>query len=290
MSCPKCRNREQRRHTYRLQTYGHWQPWGDLNAVIEHLDYLRRHRVGVKRIEELTGLSRSTIFRIRSGGSKKITRHVADTILAVQPEQTLRVDPTGTQRRIRALMALGWSTYYIADRLGYTQARVWELSKGRRWVKPPTYAAVSRLYEELSMKQGPSDITRSRARRAGHAPPLAWGNIDDPGERPRGVLAAPSEACAVEGCVAASVSRGWCETHYRRWLKGRDLSAPLRRPSDAVDPVVVERLLAGEQVESTRAEKDAAMRRWKAMGRSEASLCKLHGWHEGRYGRGEDAA
>lgn len=57
-----------------------------------------------------------------------------------------------------------------------------------------------------------------------------------------------------------------------------------------VDPVVVDRLLAHQQVPSTRAEKVEAMRRWVAMGKSRATLCAIHGWKEGRYVEREDGA
>ena len=50
-----------------------------------------------------------------------------------------------------------------------------------------------------------------------------------------------------------------------------------------IDPVVVDRLLAGERVSSTAAEKTEAMRQWLSWGRSEASLCAIHGWKDGRY-------
>lgn len=52
---------------------------------------------------------------------------------------------------------------------------------------------------------------------------------------------------------------------------------------DQIDPVVVDRLLAGERLPSSQAEKVEAMRRWLAQGRSEKSLCDAHGWKYGRY-------
>lgn len=70
-----------------------------------------------------------------------------------------------------------------------------------------------------------------------------------------------------------------------------DEAPRLGGPSVDLDPVVVERLLAGERIRSTPAEKAEAMRRWTASGRSEKALCDIHGWRAGRYNtRREDAA
>jgi hypothetical protein len=51
-----------------------------------------------------------------------------------------------------------------------------------------------------------------------------------------------------------------------------------------LDPVVVMRLLQGDRVTATKAEKDAAMAQWIEQGGSQAELCRWHGWKEGRYG------
>lgn len=56
------------------------------------------------------------------------------------------------------------------------------------------------------------------------------------------------------------------------------------------DPVVVDRLLTGNRVPSTRADKVEAMRRWMATGRSQRSLCRVHGWQESRYVERQDGA
>lgn len=58
---------------------------------------------------------------------------------------------------------------------------------------------------------------------------------------------------------------------------------PTGRLEESVDPVVVDRLLAGRRVPSTRAEKVLAMGRWLARGGSELSFCTIHGWKPGRY-------
>lgn len=77
-------------------------------------------------------------------------------------------------------------------------------------------------------------------------------------------------------------------------LAWEDIDNPDETPvgalEDSIDPVVVDRLLAGNRVPSTRAEKVAAMTRWMAQGRSQRSLCLMHGWQETRYVVPQDGA
>jgi hypothetical protein len=173
----------------------------------------------------------------------------------------LHTDATGTRRRIQALMALGWSTRELDKMLGRRPSYVYRVLTGEGDVYLTTANMIADLYDRLCMTrprpattEGAAIVRRNvnMAARRGYVPPLAWNNIDDPDEVP-----------------AATTD-------------------PHGRNRDDLDPVVVDRLVAGEHVESTRAERDEAMRRWRAAGRSERSLCELFGWHEGRYGR--DAA
>lgn len=160
------------------------------------------------------------------------------------------IDPTGTVRRIRALYALGWSARQIGEHCGRSAEWSRHIEKQSRLVSTRTALLIADAYEHMCMTlpTGPcADRCRREAAAKGYAPPLAWDDIDDPKARPR---------------------RG----------------APRPRKTD-VDPIVVERLLAGQRVESTKGERDEAMRLWLAWGRSEKSLCAIHGWHDSRYGR-----
>lgn len=59
---------------------------------------------------------------------------------------------------------------------------------------------------------------------------------------------------------------------------------------ESIDPVVVERILAGEVLAANNAERHEVMRRWVALGRPKAQLLKRMGWKDGRYDpRPEDA-
>lgn len=103
--------------------------------------------------------------------------------------EVLSLPSTGTARRLRALMALGWPARELAARLGCTAARVSALARpDRPVVFASTAARVTALYDDLSMTVGPSAITRVRGQRAGWPPPLAWddADLDDPATAPHG--------------------------------------------------------------------------------------------------------
>lgn len=103
------------------------------------------------------------------------------------------VPVTGTQRRIQALMHLGWSQVELGRRLGVSQSQVSLLIRQRRSVTKNTHARVSALFEALCLQIPPATTkgqrvsvnkTRALARRNGWLPPLAWDDIDsDPDPR-----------------------------------------------------------------------------------------------------------
>ena len=108
-----------------------------------------------------------------------------------------RLMPThGLQRRFHALQALGWSGRAIAPVAGYSSDRHLQHALTNQTCLRRTWLAVAGAYELLSMKLPPErtpderrSVTRVRnyARRQGWPPPLAWDDIDDPNEEPRGV-------------------------------------------------------------------------------------------------------
>lgn len=164
------------------------------------------------------------------------------------------VPAIGTRRRIQALKAIGHSGADIGARLGTTYQAVHKLEHSAApTVFATTAVAVRRVFDEMCMTQPTgyhATRIRNQATRRGYAPPLAWDDIDDPDEQPN--------------------------------LGGNSV--------DHIDHVIVDRLLAGERVVSSSAEKVEAMRRWLAAGGSERSLCRMHGWKDGRYVEREDGA
>lgn len=165
------------------------------------------------------------------------------------------VPATGTQRRIRALMAIGWTSEEIRRRAGWgTPQAVTELLTTRTTVYRHTAATIADVYAELCMTPGPSAKNRREAMKKGWAPPLAWEDIDND---------------------AAPVGVG-----YTRKRTGN------QHAEDKIDPVVVMRLLEGDRVPSTHAERQEAMARWVADGGSRRELASWHGWKPERYTAG----
>lgn len=155
----------------------------------------------------------------------------------------LYIDATGTTRRIRALQALGWPLYLLDQELGHGDGRqrggcnyVHNLTRQPR-VHIDTAAKIDALFRRLSMSVGPSGRARAVARRKGYAPPLAWDDIDDPDEQPKGHLAT----------------------------------------TDALDDVAIDRRIAGDRVPLTTTEKAEARRRWVATGRPLNELERVTG-------------
>lgn len=94
-------------------------------------------------------------------------------------------------RRIQGLRALGWSVPIIAERCGMNERSMYNIGR-REMMYGYLFEAIDRVFREMSMTvpQGPLvHRNRIQAARKGWAPPLAWDDIDDPSETPKGVAA-----------------------------------------------------------------------------------------------------
>ncbi|WP_436702447.1 hypothetical protein [Nocardioides sp. BYT-33-1] len=115
---------------------------------------------------------------------------------AAQKRRTLRVlngsanwmPAIGTQRRIQALVAIGWRLEDIAAAAGHkrTHETMSSVLRKQTRVRAQTAAHIAQVYDRLSGKPGPSSRVRVNARKRGWAPPLAWEgiDIDDPLAQP----------------------------------------------------------------------------------------------------------
>lgn len=201
---------------------------------------------GVATLSRATGISKCSLENMRKRGTEA----------RVKPETLERLRrakvPTdlGTIRRVRALTALGWSTVQIAERSGVpktTVARLRDLEDRAFIGRGDLRDRIAAAFDEMCMTTPTytrwSSRLKGRAERNGWAPPLAWDDIDND-----------------ESPVEME-----------------------RETKSDIDPVVVERLLSGRQVDATRAEKAEVVRRWAADGRSLAELERLTGWNTNRY-------
>jgi hypothetical protein len=155
------------------------------------------------------------------------------------------VDASGSRRRVRALLALGWTNLEVAEACGRT-TREWAhyiaTSDGR--IREDIARDVAAAYERMSMTL-PEGKYRNRgrtlARRKGWLPPLAWDDIDTDPEPTGWQYAAPDRAEQIadladmgfgvtEVCRRLKLSREalqkWCGNHDMhatyRLLAGRE--------------------------------------------------------------------
>ncbi len=138
-----------------------------------------------------------------------------------QPEM---VDSTGTARRVRALVALGYTWTDLSRHLGVDPSTIrWLGARPRPTVRLRTAAAVTALYDELSTTPGGKAYAYTIARKNGWPPPLAWDDdtIDDP--------------------------------QAQRWAGVPEGTAPV------VDEVAIRRALNGDRIKLTRLEKHHAI-------------------------------
>jgi hypothetical protein len=153
-----------------------------------------------REIERRSSVSRVTLLRIDRGDLTRIHRATSDRILAVEPADVADqlaglVDSTGTRRRLRGLVAIGWSQARLARLLATTAGQVHRLLEEDVLCTAETRRRVARLYDQVSGHE-PTQATagdrRSVARARRYAAkrrwslPVAWDDdeIDDPDTAP----------------------------------------------------------------------------------------------------------
>jgi lambda repressor-like predicted transcriptional regulator len=164
------------------------------DKVRDHVDKLRAAGMSRGSIAHAAGISRTTLDGVYRNPGKGMHITTARKIMAVKGPIWLPVgrnDETfvprlGSVRRIQALLAIGWTHQAMKAHSGITTAVT--LNQKGEWITVRTHAAIAAMFDELSMKPGPSELSRRRNTRRGYAPPLAWdeGTIDDPKAKPHG--------------------------------------------------------------------------------------------------------
>jgi hypothetical protein len=197
--CPHCAaaNTAASRTTTRERIYGQWHPYVDAGPVHEHIAALRAAGIGVERIAQLAGLSVSHIRQLADDGcgASRTTRRVrpsmATRVLGIGIDQasrapSSRVDPTGTRRRLQALIAIGWPVELLANHLSRRPNSLHRSMTGRS-VTARTAQDVASLYQRLWNVRPPratseqcaaADEAQAHAAAQGWLPPLAWDDID----------------------------------------------------------------------------------------------------------------
>lgn len=212
--------------------------------------------MSMSAIAAAAGVSVQVVWNLTKG-QRTLKRTTEAKVLAVTPGVTVAARPDctepfvpaiGTRRRIRALLALGWRHSDITAAAGSSSAVT--LHQEGRWVTLTKHEAFARAYRALSGKPGPSEATRLRARRLGYPGPADWDDIDHDPEP---------------------------DTDHHD-----DGSRLYEEP----DPVVIERILAGDWNLATHAnpaERREVVNQWTERELSLAELGRLTGWKTERY-------
>jgi len=87
--------------------------------------------------------------------------------------------------------------------------------------------------------------------------------------------------CTIDGCERPVKARGWCRAHYAaQWRRGLDCWRYTRHAvalKHDRDPVVIDRLVSGEQVPFTSWERREAVRRLVGGGMSKRGAARYLG-------------
>ena len=164
----------------------------------QHAQALRDAGLSLDRIGRLAGVSDTLIMQLCRGDLVRVRHETHTGILDIPlPVATYtaatdraRVDPTGTLRRLRALVAFGYTQRDLAGRIGMFETNFGEIIRATHpQVAASTARRVETLYDELTAKPPvrPSKSAIRRAEARGWAPPLAWDDetIDDPEAKPQ---------------------------------------------------------------------------------------------------------
>lgn len=158
--------------------------------VLAHIARLEAAGWSLELIGLRAGMSRSAVGSMVRRQPEHVRAVNARAILALRPADLHqlqrpagRVPALGARRRVGALMALGWTYEELQARTDVFVRAV--MRQDQETVTARVHREIAALYDDLCMTPGPSAVTRARALRAGHAPPLAWDdNIDDPDATP----------------------------------------------------------------------------------------------------------
>lgn len=186
---------EYARRRARLRAYGRLEQLVPVETVATHLTWLSTQGVGWEQAATLAGVGRTTVEQILYPTTHRrgVTPRVAAAVMAVLPTLDDLADAAltpaaGTQRRLQALMVLGWSLTEIQRTCGLSALG---RCLTRDLVTARTARAVRDFYDahwttspaaDDPRAQAVIDRTRARAEHAGWLPPLAWDDdtIDDP--------------------------------------------------------------------------------------------------------------
>ncbi|MEE2040123.1 hypothetical protein Q8791_23170 [Nocardiopsis sp. CT-R113] len=150
--------------------------------MLDHITHLRKGGWSVAQIADAAGTSPSGLYKLINGDVGRVRTKTAAALLALSGppplSQSVSKRPIfGAQRRVRALIALGWSQRAIAERSGLSVEVMYLVRRGgRAMITSTTHHAIAQAYQELSRAapENPSAAMVQLAKAEGWPPPAGW--------------------------------------------------------------------------------------------------------------------
>jgi len=214
-----------RTYRHRMLAYQRWEStYIDGQETKAHLRELVAAGMAFRHIVARTGLSKDALQRLHAQPDHvtcRVARSTADKLLAISAREVFTayryanessvVDGTGSRRRLRALVAVGWPQRELAQRCDWVYEGLnYFINQEAKGLTAGAARRVEVVFRELQLQPcGPSLKARRLAQRRGWLPPLAWDedSIDDPYASPH-CLDEPADdgevdEITVERCLAA---------------------------------------------------------------------------------------
>lgn len=190
--CGACYERNRMRQT----AYGRWDSARTpADPVRAHVLSLQEAGVSLRQQAKLFGVDRSVIGTLlygkpgrppalwvhQSTAQKILAYPIPDVPVSVAAANDL-VPAVGARRRLRALVAAGWTMSYLAGELGVTSSNFTPLIHSRGSVRVFRHRQVVDLFDRLQLTPGPSDRARSYALKRRWPLPMQWDEeaLDNP--------------------------------------------------------------------------------------------------------------
>lgn len=123
--CAPCTAANTEYHRYRNRSIARpdttWAPQVAAAEAATRISHLRDLGLGLRRISELTGLSRSTLSEIANGDRQKVTARTVAALRSVDPVAAdgTHVDATRARGALTALTAAGWGPRALGQLAGH---------------------------------------------------------------------------------------------------------------------------------------------------------------------------
>lgn len=128
------------------------EPFVDNTEARNHLLWLQSQNVGLRAVAEVSGLSRTELWKIRSGARVKSRPALIAKVLAVGAHRTApgaRVDSAKTLALLEDMVSMGHTRAELAARLGYKSPK---LQYGATVLRS-TQDKVTKLHRELAAQR-----------------------------------------------------------------------------------------------------------------------------------------